>query len=372
MPEQTSKVEVGDEGSATPYARLKQVTDELLHLENLGERREAAIRLYAIFSGITGVDGDSPDPEDERITVLPSGKAISPKDAARCVLDLARTTKFLGGIHAALLEAQKRFSNTPIEVLYAGCGPYATLAVPLATQFSAEQVQFTLLDVHERSLQCAARIFRALGVEAHVRDYVQGDATSYLHHRPLHLVITETMQQALEKEPQVAITMNLAPQLIEGGIFIPEHISVDACLYDPSKEFLLPADFDQSADGLENQRVRINVGRIFEITADRGSQHLGKTEMPSITLELPKAVNGNLGLMLVTRVRVFDSIVLDEYESGITCPLVLHDFNKTRSGRRMGFTYSLGTNPGFKYRWATEIEADEQRIEVRRSVTGVC
>jgi hypothetical protein len=338
--------------------QLKQITDELLFQSHPGKLRVAAIRLHSLFSAITGIDDNSDNPADSFDILLPSGRAISPKDAARCTLDSTRTYKFLRGIHAALLEARKRFPQGPIEILYVGCGPFAPLAIPLTTQFKASQLQFTLLDIHGRSLDSVQQIMQTLGLSAFVRNYIKDDAASYIHRRrgPLHMVIIETMQRALENEPQVAITLNLAPQLCQGGILIPEKITVDACLYDPNKEWLTrPAESNESAaslDTLNPGRVRINLGRVFEIPSEKSFDFRANTRLPMVMLDIPIEVDERLKLMLVTTVTVFKSFVLDEYESGITCPVILHDFGRIENGARIGFQYALGNKPGLKYRWA--------------------
>jgi hypothetical protein len=190
----------------------------------------------------------------------------------------------------------------------------------LQFRLGASSSLITLLDIHGRSLDAAQRIFQAFELTSYVRECIQGDATSYVHHGPLHVIITETMQRALEKEPQAAITFNLAPQLCQGGIFIPEKICVKACFYDPNTEFVIPDEIN---------KIRI-----------------------AVVLDIPGDVNKNFGLMLLTTVKVFESVVLDEYESGITYPVVLHDFSWTKCGTRIGFVYYLGAEPGFRHRWA--------------------
>ncbi len=344
---------------------MKEIADELLSpLAGDDRLSEAAAGLYSLCSSITGVGEHSEHAEDADGSGLPSGEAISPRDAARCVLDYGRTSKFLRGLHAAILEARKRFPDATIEILYAGCGPFAPLAVPLTTRFSPAEIKFTLLDVHKRSLDAARRIFQALGKSAFVRDYIQCDASSYRNDAPhvIHVIIVEAMLAALEREPQVAITMNLAPQLCPGGIFLPERITVDCYLCDLTKEFPSLASGAEGADSRSAggaDKVRVKLGRLLELTAGggrnppasgAGDEGRGTSPALKLLLNVPEDLDGEFDLMLLTAVTVFDSIALDDYESGLTCPRILYDAGKTHGGKVIEFEYQLGDKPGFKCR----------------------
>lgn len=335
---------------------LKDITNQLLSDEETPLKlREATIKFHSLLLNLTGIIDDSIVCDDTTTqTLLTHGEAISPRDAARCVLDYQRAIKFLRGTYAAILEAQKRFPNQRINILYAGCGPFATLVLPLCTRFKEGEVSLTLLDAHDFSLNAAQKVFREFGLSNFVRDYIQCDASRYKTGIQPHIVIIETMQSALKKEPQIAITLNLAPQLCDGGLFIPKKIEINACLSKIKDEF----SFDSADRGVVYKRNRISLGRIFEISAENANELRnsiqtdlqGVISFPPSVVEIPDGVNDGYNVMIRTKVHVFDEFILDDYDSGITYPKTLYDLGNPKSKTRIEFRYCL-TNPvGFRYR----------------------
>ncbi len=310
---------------------MKKIADELLSDQADDDRLSAAAtELYSLCSSLRGINQYTDHTDDSDWTGLRSGEAISPSDAARCVLDYSRTSKFVRGLYGAILETRKKFPNATIEILYAGCGPFAPLAIPLTTRFNSGEIKFTLLDAHKRSLDAARSIFQALGKSAFVRDYIQCDAASYKNDHVIHIVVVEAMQAALEREPQVAITVNLAPQLCPGGIFVPERITINCYLCDPAKEFPGNAETADPLSRIGSGRVRINLGCVFELT---GGSERGKTFLTPNFVNVPADVDGEFYLMLSTTITIFDSITLNDYESGLTCPRILFEAGKMQRGK---------------------------------------
>ena len=118
---------------------------------------------------------------------------------------------------------------------------------------------------------------------------------------------------------------------------------------------MLPAEAATSSFPLkssETGRVRIKLGRIVELTAETPPPPNEENYLSAVVVDIPNEADQNLGLMLLTTVKVFESFELDEYESGITYPVILPDFNRISGGDRIEFVYSLGNEPGFKYRLA--------------------
>jgi SAM-dependent methyltransferase len=307
-----------------------------------GDLRTAVQELHAVLSGVTGLSDSSSEPDETDPIATPDGRAISTRDAARCTLDFARTARFLRGVDGALTEAVKRFPGETVEVLYAGCGPFAPLVVPLAGRFGS-RVHCTLVDVQPRSVDAARQLVEALGLGDSV-GVVEADAVTYRPEPAPHVVVTETMQRALTVEPQVAITRNLARRLRPDGLLVPERVSVDACLIDLAREF--------SLDGAPLNRVRVGLGRLLSLTARDAIE--GRLDPDADGLLAPVVVTvpaqpEATTLALLTHVVVFGDIGLGDYDSGITCPEILHGPGRASGGLRLEFRYALGAKPGFRH-----------------------
>jgi hypothetical protein len=316
--------------------RLSAASDVLLDAEAPPFALAAAARdLHALLSEITGLGEGAAASRLDESTRLPSGLALSPRAAARALDDFVRTARFAQGLEAAVAQAAARFGS-PVEVLYAGCGPFAALCLPLLAR--AAPVRVTLLDLHAGSLESVARVVAACGLEEAVRACERGDATRYRHPRPLHVALTETMGQALEREPQVAVAANLSAQLSPGGILVPERVQVDACLADPAREF---AQGEQPP-----ARPRVELGAVLVLDAESAGGIAAGA--PPVVLEVPTlGPDDPACLMLRTTVGIQGGTALREYESGITYPKFIHELGRLRVGQRLRIAYRAGSDPGF-------------------------
>lgn len=319
-----------------PKEKLASLTEIILsENENPGRLRTVCRELYDFFCEIAGLDDQSQDSDIQDGTILSSGKAISPVNAARCLWEYKRTTEFTRGVLAAIVELKKRFPREKIEIVYAGCGPFATLVTPLLDRFSPAEINLTLLDYHEFSLQSAKKIFRELELEKFAPVFVRADACTYQHPREIHLVITETMQNALVNETQTAITLNLAPQLRDGGIFVPQNISVEVCLVNFQKEFA--------------EKERILLGAILELDAAQIKQK-GFDNFPAVTIKTPAENGGNFKLMMLTNIEIFGSHRLGNYDSSITYPKFIRPLLDSTKPRAIEFSYILDEKPRFEHK----------------------
>ncbi|KAA3663382.1 MAG: hypothetical protein DWQ04_10830 [Chloroflexi bacterium] len=338
---------------------LQTSTNRLLNSDDPAMICSALENIHIICSKITGVRGDVLVERHFKQTFLDGGKAISPYLAARCLLDPLRTVRFLRGIYAGIHEGFRRFPGERIHIVYAGCGPYATLLLPLTTQFTPEQIQLTLIDIHKPSIDGVRTLIETLGLEAYIYKCVQTDAVTYQHppEIPLHMVVSETMQAALAQEPQLSIMRNFLPQLHENGLFIPEEIVVEASLSRSEEEDVgcrtHRDEFDYPVGReIEMQTERIPLGPI--ITLNSASAHpdmIGYEweTIPLATVEVPPRDVQFDQFLLLTTVSIFGPYGFAPYDCELSFPLRLYDLTKVASGSRIHFSYVFDRKPGLHH-----------------------
>jgi predicted RNA methylase len=301
----------------------KDIYDDLHELANF----------YALHSGVT--IGNITDKD----IMLPSGKAISPIKAAFCLIEIQRTAVFIRGINKAIAQLQATFPGQRIHILYAGCGPYATLLTPFTTRFTANELAFHLLDINETSLTAAKKLYKELGMENYVAEWICADATTYQlpEDETIHMVISETMLNALRKEPQVDIMLNLIPQMHEKALFIPQVITVTAQLLDNRKE---------TARNIEPYLTpeRLNLGTLYAIGREE------YTPPQQVVIEIPQNIQNHKNLNLLTDITVFENERLNTYDSSLNMPVIIEDISG-HEGQKIIFNYERGEKPGFKFMW---------------------
>jgi len=280
-------------------------------------------------------------------TACSEGLVISPTQAAMCAGEFQRTTTFLRGLHDAIAEAVDSMSPDPVRVLYAGSGPYATLAVPLMTVFPPEKVRFTVLDMHAVSIASAKSVVSRLGLDRSVESYVLADACEYTIPGDAipDILLCETMSTALEREPQVAIMRHLLGQAPD-AVIVPESVRVEAFLVDTSKEpdIVVP---ESEGPPTKWQPDRIPLGPVFELNAStiRSWGSLSDDRLPAAAIHIPPPPEPSYRPFLFTTIVTHGKHILRTHDSNLTAIREITDIDNLSAGRSLQFHYRLGAAP---------------------------
>jgi hypothetical protein len=329
---------------------LRSITHEILEPgKELIDLIAPANALIEFFEKLTQFSIDPTRNIAAGETRLDSGLAISPTLAAMCIRQQFRTLAFIRGLAEAISDTLQ--PDRPVCVLYAGCGPYALLAIPLMTLFSREQVRFTLLDIHQECVDSALSISDSLGLSSHIESAVCADATRYeipANRRP-DIIVSETMSVCLRNEPQVSIARHLLGQ-VPDALLVPQSVSVEMCMVDWIKEHnLMPSD--HVGEIPPPKRDRVYLGKIFELdAANIHSWHeIDDDRLPAGQVQIPDSLESRYLPCLLTGITVYGENRLGDYDSSLTIPQLLSE-KPTFSGREaVQFHYKLGANPELIY-----------------------
>lgn len=275
----------------------------------------------------------------------PDGWAVSPTQAAMCARDYRRTHAFARGLHLAIEDARTRIADRPIRVLYAGCGPWALIALPVMAAAPPGSVRFTLVDLHQNSVDSVRALIASAGLAGSVEAFVQADAATWIIPGDTipDVIVTETMNVCLEREPQVAITRNLLRQAPHARL-VPRSVRIDALLVDLDRE--RPR---VTADGEGPAPIpdRIELGTVFELNAKTVAawEDVEGDSLPAAPIQMPDQIDPRYSPRLFTGVETFGGERLDAYESWLTPPRPFPENAAALPGSQLAFRYELGAVP---------------------------
>ncbi len=337
--------------------KLTSLSERILGSTNRNEEIISAKLLSSFFSSFTLPENEITQSQKKSEILLSGGIALSSFDAAVCVDDYIRTARFIKGTYFAIQELQQKFPDQKINILYAGCGPYATILLPLLPLLSKEDIHITLLDINEYSITFINTLLIKLELNYYDIDVWQANAITYKYpqSKSLHLIITETMFQALTREPQVAVTANLAPQITEGGMLIPEEIKLSMAYSFFAKEPFLQSG-NAAFDNLDTAPVKYmhqsKSNTLFSMNkndnfSDKVSHHAFKFE--SSLYELPKEFSNHPDICIYTDIRIFNDITLGLAESYITNPYCVNSIYNLTDHKSFKLIYRFKDTPKWIY-----------------------
>lgn len=338
---------------------LSDITKIILDLNSSNEQLHRALDQFAkMCSAISNIEPDPTYTAWSDDTFLSQGVAINSRAAAYCIKDYQRSVAFIRGVYAALKVLRQRAgAQSRTKILYAGCGPFATLLLPLLHLFKPDELNVHLLDIHQQSLDSVSKLINTLGLSEYEIQLVQADACTYQTPDLFDLIIVETMQKALEQEPQLAVTANLAHQLETNGLFIPEAITVELCLAhleDEKEAYEACGHIDKERLLREGKRhhisnlIRLSASSAKALIDQTQNQAIPELDLGTITIPSINRLNSYQPL-LFTRITVFSEHTLDDYESSLSLPSHCVDLEPLEAKASYQGAYVMGSYPKIQF-----------------------
>ncbi|KAB7728074.1 hypothetical protein F5984_20190 [Rudanella paleaurantiibacter] len=330
-------------------SELNVITHRLLDTAptDYGTLRAVCHELHDFLVQTTRIDPHNPDNRKNRVH-SDMGYAISLTWAAMCIHDFQRTKTFTDGLFRAVSDRLAQQPDLPVHILYAGTGPFATLILPLVARFSPQQVQFTLLEINAQSYACLTQLITLLDLAPYVSSVQQVDATTWQIPDPhsVDVFVTETMQKALKEEQQVAISLNIVPQLRPDALLIPEQIRLTLALI----HYQRPAEAHQIPVPIVSPVADVfllNRETLWQHSPSYRPHHLPYV-FPSMTIATPQeGVQASTQPHLLTEITVYQNVTLNFNQSGLTMPFPLRQFSG-KIPAQMRFEYNVDRVPGLR------------------------
>lgn len=333
-------------------AELTAIVKSIIDADSLAEHIFAVKELAGFFE-LLSHNGEIAIPADNE-AALNGGQALSSYHAAVCTEDYLRTSYFIKGVYKALTKLMMDFPGRPVNILYAGCGPFATLLLPLLPLFENGRIKAKLLDINHASILSVQHLVRVIGFQDRDLELVEANAITYTipHHFPVDLLISETMHYALTMEPQVAIVQNLVPQLPPHSIMIPQEINIALAYSFYAKEPFLK-NGENAAEGYRKQQPyasRTLIDSLFTINKELFSKPGNVTsQIISKFYKLPAEHTKQPDICIFTGIRVFEDILLDTADSLITNPYCIGSMHNFTNHSSFQVVYDFSETPKWTY-----------------------
>lgn len=272
-----------------------------------------------------------------------NGIAIGTLWAANCLDDLIRTHKFIKGIDIAIQE--KIHQKSSLHILYAGTGPFASLILPFILKYVDFNITYTLLEINPLSFETLKKTIKKLGLETHAINFINEDATKYniLKSFSPDIIVSETMQRALDSEQQVSIFYNLMKQANSDTIFIPEKItlSIGTSAYEIQKPNTLQKYYRKHHKVFEVSKKAMNSDNwLFDKTTTQLNFAKKQTILKIEELSTAKEI------VVMTEITIYKNEKLLINESGLTAPKYIEDIsNNKKEPLTIESRYVIGSEP---------------------------